>query len=347
MDEYVSNNEGYIPIQQTLVDGAYTLTMISVPTGYTIDSIPKTIQVLNGQTTEIAWQLYGQAGQIQIHLTSSAYSSLLDRPTGANLQGAEFEVYNPFTYTTVASIKTDANGVAATAGLPIGRYIIREKTPAAYYAKSGKEVEVYIRTNNDVVRVEFQQAPIALQVANTVTGNANISAGTFGKFIFKNVDNTSGDRLDNFFWTIKIPTDAVRGGTLFTGKWSGSVNYTIKYKTNMNDFRVLATGLNSSTTYQYDLSSLAINTQGGEYVTEIRFEFGTVPASFKVVTQPIFYGYVLPNVVNGYKIILRSECGGKYKDAWKTASALWTTNVINTGNTQNVQYPSTLPKTGY
>ena len=71
IDEYTTNNEGYITLKNTLVDGTYTLTMTSVPSGYTVDTIPKTVEVLNGQTTEIVWRLYNQAGQIQVHLTSS------------------------------------------------------------------------------------------------------------------------------------------------------------------------------------------------------------------------------------------------------------------------------------
>lgn len=344
VDEYVSDNEGYITLKQSVVNGTYTLQQIAVPNGYyTVDSVPKTIEVLNGETTEIVWRMYNQAGQIQVHVTSSAYNSTLDLAAGSNLQGAVFEIYNPFTYAVVATITSDSYGVAASNGLPIGRYIIREKSPAPYFGMSGKETEVYIKINNDVVRVEYQQAPTMLNTSNTLEANNNVVAGTSMKYVFTAVNNNSTERLDNFFWNIKVPTDAIRAGTLFTGSWSSPVFYSISYKTNMNDYRPLATGLSGTSSYQYDLSSLAVNVQGGEYVTDIRFEFGTVPAGFKPVVSPVFYGYVMPNVVNGYKIILRSECGGKYGESWNTASALWTTTVI----ANNANLPSTLPKTGY
>lgn len=347
VDEYTSNNEGYITIKQSITNGSYTLEQISVPSGYTVDSVPKSLDVLNGETTEIVWKMYTQAGQIQVHVTASAYNSTLDQAAGANLQGAVFEVYDPFTYAVVATMTSDSYGVAASNGLPIGRYIIREKSPAPYYGLSGKETEVYLKINNDVVRVEYQQAPLTLKTTLTMKSNQSVSAGTSQKYVFTAVNNDSGDRLDNFFWTIKVPTDAMRAGTLYTGKWSHSVFYSISYKTNMNDYRTLASGLNSSNAYQYDLSSLAINVQGGEYVTDIRFEFGTVPAGFKPTASPVFYGYVMPGVVNGYKVIMRSECGGKYSEAWNTASSLWTTSVISKNKASNSYYPSTLPKTGY
>ena len=348
VEQYTTNNEGYINLKQALLDGTYTLTMVTAPSGYIIDPTPKTVEVLNGQTTEIVWKLYNQAGQIQVHLTSSEYNATLDKEAGSNLQGAVFEVYDPFTYVVLATIETDSYGVAATGGLPIGRYIIREKSPAPYYGMSGKETEVYIKINNDVVRVEYQAGPLNLKVGHALTGIANINAGSFGKFIFTAVNNESSNRLDNFFWNIKVPTDAVRAGTLFTGKWSADVTYSISYKTNMNDYRILAQGLSSASTYQYDLSSLAMSNQGGEYVTDIRFEFGTVPSGFKVVTNPVFYGYVMPTVPNGYMVITRSECGGKHGEVWKTGSALWTTNVINKGGYGGTgSLPNKLPKTGY
>ena len=53
----------------------------------------------------------------------------------------------------------------------------------------------------------------------------------------------------------------------------------------------------------------------------MRFEFGTVPAGFKVTSAPVFYGYVMPTVPNGYIIMMRSECGGQYNGYWKTESA--------------------------
>ena len=107
---------------------------------------------------------------------------------------------------------------------------------------------------------------------------------------------------------------------------------------------MFATGLSSASSYQYDLSSLALDVQSGEYVTDIRFEFGTVPAGFKVTSSPVFYGYVMPTIPSSYIVIVRSEAGGQFSGVWKTESALCTTNVINNGGGS---LPSTLPKTGY
>lgn len=355
VDEYTSNNEGYITLKQSVTNGTYTLEQISVPSGYTVDTVPKTIDVLNGETTEITWKMFTEGGQIQVHLTSTAYNSTLDLAQGSNLQGGVFEIYDPFTFAVLSTITTDSNGVAASGVLPIGRYIIRQKTAPNYFGMADnngpvRETEVYIKINNDVVRTEYQNSPLNLKVTHKVTGNNSVAAGSSMKYLFSAVNNDSAERLDNFYWTITVPTDAMRAGTLFTGTWSSSVFYKISYKTNQNDYRPLATGLNSSSPYQYDLSSLAINVNGGEYVTHIRFEFGTVPAGFKPTQAPIFFGYVIPGVVPGYKVILRSECGGKYGESWATSSALWTTAVASGGakaQGTGAGVPNRLPTTGY
>ena len=49
-------------------------------------------------------------------MTSSEYNATLDKAAGANLQGAVFEIYDPFTYVVLATIETDSYGVAASTG---------------------------------------------------------------------------------------------------------------------------------------------------------------------------------------------------------------------------------------
>lgn len=111
----------------------------------------------------------------------------------------------------------------------------------------------------------------------------------------------------------------------------------------MADFHTLKTKLLSTNQYQFDLSSTALNLQSGEYVTDIRFNFGTVPSNFVLASQPAVYMYVLPNVINGYKLINRTDIGGKYNNEWQTATNTWTTAVTSViGN-----MPVSLPKTGY
>ena len=113
------------------------------------------------------------------------------------------------------------------------------------------------------------------------------------------------------------------------------------YKTNYNDYRVLASNLLSTNNYSFALSALPL--QYGEVVTDIYFDFGTVPVGFQSVTQPTLTVSVSPTAVNGYYLTNRADAGGKYGGTWQTANASWITIVRNLTPVRVVL----LPKTGY
>ena len=159
--------------------------------------------------------------------------------------------------------------------------------------------------------------------------------------------------------------------TLQTGTWNHSVWYTINYKTNMQDYRQLASNLRSVKNYHYDLSTQALGLAAGEYVTDVRLEFGTVPADFVVKTPSAFSLYVLSTAANGYKLVSRLELGGRISATTvstnSNVSISGTTNAPITGTggqavtsgtsgtwtmktsvwTATVTNNSRLPKTGY
>lgn len=76
------------------------------------------------------------------------------------------------------------------------------------------------------------------------------------------------------------------------------------------------------------------------YVTDVRFEFGTVPSGFSSVVKPTMRVQVLGTVSNGYQIINRADVGGQYLNEWQTAKTTWVTTVRRFNTTP-------LPKTGY
>ena len=312
IQEFYSNNEGYVTIDQSILNGNYTLEMISAPDGYIVDTVPKSISALLGQTTEITWTVYNNAGQIQVVVTSSDNNATLNKPAGSALQGAVFEIMNADTYQVVGKMISDNSGVAASSGLPIGRYIVSQVGAPAYYAASDKKIEVRIKINNDVVRTEITNASVNLGSDIQVKANKTIKAGSNMRVDIPVVKNGSDVTLDNFYVHIKVPTDAARISTFNTGAWNKPVFYKVSYKTNMNDYRVLADNLSSMDTHEYGVSTQSLGLQSGEYVTDIRMEFGTVPAGFSLTKKVCYLEYVLSTVTNGHKLISRVEMGGQY-----------------------------------
>ena len=109
----------------------------------------------------------------------------------------------------------------------------------------------------------------------------------------------------------------------------------------MNDYRVLASNLLSTNNSAFRLTGLPL--MAGEVVTDIYFDFGTVPAGFQSVTKPTLTVTVSPTAVNGYQIINRADAGGQYGGTWQSANAAWITIIRNLMPVKT----RLLPKTGY
>lgn len=99
---------------------------------------------------------------------------------------------------------------------------------------------------------------------------------------------------------------------LSTGTYSARLTYRILYKTNyMANYQVLASNLLTSNNYSFALN--AIPMQAGEVVTDVYFDFGTVPVGFQSVTNPTLSVMVKGTAVNGYQMVNRADAGGLYQ----------------------------------
>lgn len=152
------------------------------------------------------------------------------------------------------------------------------------------------------------------------------------------VANNSNVPLENFYLHDRFPTDCATAKTITTGTYNTRINYQITYKTNYNDYRVLATNLLSTNNYAFDLS--AISLMQDEVVTDVRLEFGKVPAGFASVVKPTVTIQTSANLANGYQVVNRADAGGQYMSQWETGRAAWITLIVK------LNQPN-LPKTGY
>ena len=83
----------------------------------------------------------------------------------------------------------------------------------------------------------------------------------------------------------------------------------------------------------------ALDLAAGEYVTEIRVNFGTVQAGFHEGSGPVLYVTTLANLDDGYRIINRTDVGGRIGEEWIVAKDTWITVVWG-------KPKGDLPKTG-
>ena len=339
--QYETDDEGYIWIRKELPEGKYKLRELEPAEGYIADNTEKTFYIQKGRTTEIEWENTPEVGQIVITKRSSEFNELTGLPAGSPLSGAVFEIYN-ITGNLVDKISSDSNGIAASKGLPVGVYTIKEVSAPRYYALNDKTLIAEIRHNGDIVRFEVLNSSISLNLTVQKKGPNAASPGQTIQYDIYEVQNGSTGTLENFYIHDRIPTDATRVLKVVTGTYSERMYYNITYKTNYRDYRVLAQNLLTKNNYEYSLHSNVLGLANGEYVTDIRLEFPKASAGFKMIENMSVFCQVLPNMPKDYRITNRADVGGRYGNEWESAKTSWNTTVW-TINTPTV----TLPKTGY
>lgn len=336
LGEYVSDQNGRVYIDDLPGGGKYFLRELEAE-GYELDTQLKTVYVEDGATTEITWKNTPITGQIQIIKYASDDNAVTGDRAGSTLEGAVFEITRARSGVVVGYIVSDARGVAASEPLPLGRYKIREVTPPSYFQLSGEVFDVDLEYAGQIIKLSAYNKSAELKVSITKTGNAQVLSGDLMRYDFK-ISNDANVPLSDFYWHDRLPTDAVRGNTLVTGTYSQRLNYRIVYKTNYQDYRVLAENLLTTNNYSFSLNALPM--MSGEYVTDFRFEFGTVEAGFTSVSTPMLTVNVLPTTPNQYQIVNRADVGGRYQGVWETAKSTWITIVKS-----KTPAPQ-LPKTG-
>lgn len=341
--EFTSDDDGYVYITaDDLPDGANTsgrfyLRELEAAEGYILDKEYKTVYVRPGRTAEIEWVNEAITGQIQIYKYAAEANSVTGVPAGTPLQGAVYEIINERSGRVVDYITTDARGVAASKPLPLTRYKIREVTAPAYFQLDPTVHDVTLEYAGQIIKIAAYDKPANLKVTVTKTGNKQLLAGDSMRYDLT-VANNSNVPLENFYLHDRFPTDCATAKTITTGTYNTRLNYQITYKTNYNDYRVLATNLLSTNNYAFDLS--AISLMQDEVVTDVCLEFGKVPAGFASVVKPTVTIQTSANLANGYQVVNRADAGGQYMSQWETGRAAWITLIVK------LNQPN-LPKTGY
>ena len=338
--EYTTDQDGYIYIDDKLVPGKYYLRELEAADGYIRDEQYKTVYVERGKCAQIEWENSAVTGQIQIRKYSSEDNTVTGQLAGTPLEGAVFEITQARSGKVVGYIVTDARGVAASGPLPLGRYFVTEVSAPKYYQLSGEKMEAEIEYPNQIIKLSAYNKPATLGVTIKKSGNYEVQHGQTMSYDFSGIANTSNVALNHFFWHDRIPTDATRALSISTGTYNARLYYKVTFKTNLNDYRTLASNLLTSNNYSLSLNAATLRLVQGEYVTDVRFEFGTVPSGFSSVMKPTIRVQVLGTMSNGYQIINRADVGGQYLNEWQTAKTTWVTTVRRFNTTP-------LPKTGY
>lgn len=326
LGEYTTDQNGVIEFPRELTAGKYFVKEIRCD-GYVVDPTIRTVEVKSGGTTELVLENKPLRGQIQIVKKSADNNPVTKDKKGALLEGAKFEIYND-KLEVVDTIKTDSRGTATSKPLPLATYGIKEVKSPDYYLTDGKVFYATLKIADDLVRFEVLNTSVDVNVTVEKRGNVEVLAGDVMRYDFSQIANDSNVELDEFYWHDAIPTDAVRIGEIVTGTWSERLDYAVTYKTNQRSrYRTLKKGLSSKTSHTLDCSREALDLAANECVTDIRFEFGTVGEDFHSETNPAIYVGTLADLADGYRIVNRTDVGGKVEKDWITAKDTWVTVV--------------------
>ena len=320
---FTTNRNGRITL--TGLDGGTTVYWQEVETleGYELDESLHKVSLQWGKTSKITIENEKIYGRLEILKVAADGSALAKVDAGDSLAGVVFEIYNK-KGKLVDRITTDDNGRAVTKKLPIGEYTGKEVTAPKFFLLNDQTFSFKIKKQDQIIKVTIKDNSKKPEVEIEKRGNVEAMPGQEMSYTLSDIRNNSNCSLDNFYFEDVLPTDAVRIAEIHTGTFNEILNYRITYRTNMTgSYRVLADNL--STQVNHDISCAIPGLAANEYITAIRFEFGTVQKGFANEMNPVLDVNVLPDLPDGYRIqnsvTISGTCDGVPvydKDYWVT-----------------------------
>lgn len=279
-------------------------------------------------------------GKIEILKKSKGYNKFLKLEDGTPLADAKYKIEDE-NGKIIGTYVTNSEGLILSDELPYGKYKVYEIESPKFYNLNSEPQEIFINENNKTYEVVFENEASDVELKIEKTGTKETEAGKMVEYEFDNLENKSNVSVDNFTWKDVLPTDAVRISEISTGTWKDEVEYSIWYKTNLNDKYILYKDkLNSKENYRFKMDEIKLSKN--EYITEYEFRFGTVKPGFKEEINPKIYCRVLKNLKSGYEFTNNTYLTATYFDEKLEERDEWKTIIYNKEKPKE----NKLPKTG-
>lgn len=176
-----------------------------------------------------------------------------------------------------------------------GRCFVKEVESGEWYLLNENIFNAEIKEHQEIVNVEITNESEKPSVDIEKIGIIQTTRNQEIKYDFV-IKNTGNVPLSDFTWYDYLPTDYVRITKLITGTYNQDLNYSIYYKTNKNDYKLLKDNLNTQVNNYIDFSNLEL--EADEYVTEFKADFGMVDVGFESVINPYIFVRVNSDVQN-------------------------------------------------
>lgn len=308
VETIVTNSEGYA-ITSRIPIGEYILKETKTDNMHILNEEIKKVDVTADIISKLEITNERIKGQIKVIKTSMDDNFINEKAAGSPIENVKFEIYDS-NNNLVDEITTSSDGTAITKLLDKGCYFIKEVESGDWYLLNEKIFNAEIKEHQEIVNVEITNESEKPSVDIEKTGIIQTTANQEIKYDFV-IKNTGNVPLSDFTWYDYLPTDYVRITKLITGTYNQDLNYSIYYKTNKNDYKLLKDNLNTQVNNYIDFSNLEL--EADECVTEFKADFGTVPVGFESVINPYIFVKVNSNVNNDDIFINKTRIEGYNK----------------------------------
>ncbi|MEG2235715.1 MAG: SpaA isopeptide-forming pilin-related protein [Clostridia bacterium] len=339
VDTIKTNEKGEAVTKKLPIDQKYTLVETKTLDNYVLNEIPQTVILKQDQIIDITFENEKIKGYIQITKTSAENNQYSELEKETRLEKAIFEVYNSENI-LVDTLITNKEGQAITKELLKGKYTIKEIKAPDYYIINENTFDAEIITDQEIVNVDVKNDNVDIKVEINKNGFIETQNKDTIFYNFSNIHNKSNVPLDNFIWEDELPSNAVRANRIYTGTYNQDLNYSIWFKTNKNDYKLLKSELNTKTNYEVNFKDIGLLKD--EYITDYQFRFNTVGIGFKEVEQPILYCDMLDNMENGFIFTNNTKVSGTYLEKYVEDTDKWTTITYF----KEIELNEVLPRTG-
>lgn len=261
---------------------------------YVLDDTVHKIELKENQIVNVTFENEKIKGNIKVIKTAEEDNKITGDKKGDTIANVKFKIYDE-NKNHIETITTNETGEAISSLLEKGKYYIKEDEASEWYILNENEYTAEIINNGDVVEIDITNVPENPNVDIEKTGIIQTTANEEIKYDF-NIKNTGNVALNNFIWTDELPTDYVRITKLVTGTYNQDLEYSIYYKTNKNDYKLLKEKLSTNVNNYIDFTNIEL--EEDEYITDFKVDFGTIDVGFTSVINPYVFVKVNSNVKN-------------------------------------------------